>query len=103
LLRSAVWIAIGMKMPSVPTFFMNADRNVTQAVSVPTRSEVVRSRVSSRRMAASTTPEAAIARPSTRTEAMMMMTGLEKPSNTFSRGTMPVSAAQERARAATMS
>lgn len=92
-----------MKMPSVPTFFMNADRNVTQAVSAPTCSEVVPSRVSTRRIAPSMTPDAAIAWPSTRTEAMMMMTGLAKPSNTFSRGTMPVSAAAESARAATRS
>ena len=96
-------MAIGMKMPSVPTFFMKAERNVTHAVSAPTCSVVESSRVRMGRIAASITPEAATARPSTSTVAMMMMTGLAKPSNTLSRGTTPSRAAADRASPATRS
>ena len=92
-----------MKIPSVPTFLMKADRKLTAAVSTAICSEVESSTRSRRRIALSIMPETAIARLTTRTDAMMMMTGLAKPTNAFFAGTTPVRTAADRASAATRS
>ena len=92
-----------MKTPSAPTFLTNADMKVTAAVNAPTCSVVESSTRSSRRIALSITPESATARLITSTEAMMMITELEKPSNALFAGTTPVSTAADRASAATRS
>ena len=92
-----------MKTPSAPTFFTKADRKLTAAVSAPTCSVVELSMRSMRRIAVSITPETATARLITSTEAMMMTTGLEKPSNAFFAGTTPESTAADSAIAATRS
>ena len=101
--RSAAWIATGMNTPNAPTFFTNADMNVTAPVSALTCSVVESKTRSTRRMALSITPDSATARLTTSTDAMMMITELEKPLNALSAGTTPHSTAAERQMAATRS
>ena len=92
-----------MKTPSAPTFLTKADRKLTAAVSAAICSVVESSTRIRRRIALSITPETATARLITSTDAMMMMTGLAKPSNAFFAGTTPVRTAADSASAATRS
>ncbi len=68
-----------------------------------TWAEVPRRHLVSRRIASPITPETAIARLSTSTEAMSTMSALEKPRNAWFTGTTPVTIVAASASAATTS
>ena len=90
LLRRASCSASGMKMASAPTFLVTIESSIVHPTSAGTCTLVLRKCGVSGRIAASTTPDRAIAALTTRAAAMMITTSSENPSNAWLAGTIPM-------------
>ena len=95
--------ATGIMMARAPTFLVTIDNRVTAAVSTGTwlRSVFRCGRIRFR--ASSTMPDLAKAADTTRAQAMITVTSLEKPSNAASAGITPMARPATRAATATRS
>ena len=103
LLRRATWIAAEMKIASAPIFFMNADSTATQATRMPTCKSFERISGVSQRNSTSIAPDWPIATLTISAAAISGRTGLAKPVNALSAGTMPAATAASSASNATRS
>ncbi len=89
--RRAIWSATGIIIASAPTFLVTIEMSMVMMTSTGTCACSVLSLGRSGRIAASTTPERAIAALTTSAAPMIITISFENPSNARLAGTTPIS------------